>query len=193
VCALVAFVVYPGPSREYWLHLVFDAKRPGSPAYYGNQSLLSLLERLHVVWLWLPLGLLLGGVGLWRAARAHRAGAEVTAVALVGLTALVISPISWQHHGVWIVLAAGTLIAWATTLRRAAVAALGFSVFLFPLDFWGQRLYSMAWSPWITLPLRDAYALAFIGMLLLLPIPSPPAAVVPEGAAPPGPRSMAWR
>jgi alpha-1,2-mannosyltransferase len=192
VCAFLAFVVYPGPSREYWLHLVFDAKRPGSPAYYGNQSLLSALERLHVVWLWIPLGLLLGGLGLWRAARAHRAGAEVPAVALVGLTALVVSPISWQHHGVWIVLAAGALIAWATTLRRAAVAALGFSVFLFPLDFWGQRLYSMAWSPWITFPLRDAYALAFIGMLLLLPIPSAPAAES-EDAAPPGQRSMAWR
>jgi alpha-1,2-mannosyltransferase len=193
VCALVAFVVYPGPSREYWLHLVFDAKRPGSPAYYGNQSLLSLLERLHVVWLWLPLGLALGGVGLWRAARAHRAGAEVTAVALVGLTALVVSPISWQHHGVWIVLAAGALIVWATTLRRAAVAALGFGLFLFPLDFWGQRLYSMAWSPWITLPLRDAYALAFIGMLLLLPIPSPaPSMAAPEDAAPRG-ASLTWR
>ena len=80
------FIVYPGPSREYWLHLVFDAKRPGSPAYYGNQSLLAALERLHVGWLWIPLGLALGCVGLWRAARAHRAGAEVTAVALVGLT-----------------------------------------------------------------------------------------------------------
>jgi alpha-1,2-mannosyltransferase len=172
---------------------VFDAKRPGSPAYYGNQSLLSALERMHVVWLWLPLGLALGGVGLWRAARAHRAGAEVTAVALVGLTALVVSPISWQHHGVWIVLAAGALIVWATTLRRAAVAALGFGLFLFPLDFWGQRLYSMAWSPWITLPLRDAYALAFIGMLLLLPIPSPaPSMAAPEDAAPRG-ASLTWR
>ena len=181
VCAALAFVVYPGPSREYWLHLVFDAKRPGSPAYYGNQSLLSALERLHVGWLWIPLGLALGCVGLWRAARAHRAGAEVTAVALVGLTALVVSPISWQHHGVWIVLAAGALITWATTPKRAAVAALGFGVFLFPLDFWGQRLYSMGWSPWITLPLRNAYAFAFIGMMLLLPI------------APRRIRSIAWR
>jgi alpha-1,2-mannosyltransferase len=194
LCALAAFVVYPGPSREYWLHLVFDAKRPGSPAYYGNQSLLSVLERLHVVWLWVPLGLAIGCVGLWRAARAHSAGAEVTAVALVGLTALVVSPISWQHHGVWIVLAAGALITWATTLKRAAVAALGFGVFLFPLDLWGQRLYSMGWSPWITLPLRDTYALAFIGMLLLLPIPSPsPSMAAPNTAASRGPRSMTWR
>src|SRR2546426_4160479 len=74
VCAALAFLVAPGPSREFWLHLVFDARRPGSPAYYGNQSLLGALERLHVVWLWIPLGLVLGCVGLWRATRAHCAG-----------------------------------------------------------------------------------------------------------------------
>jgi alpha-1,2-mannosyltransferase len=170
-CAALAFVIYPGPSREYWLHLVFDTKRPGSPAYYGNQSLLAVLERVHVTWLWIPLGAVVGSMGLWRAARAHRAGAEVTAVALVGLTAVVVSPISWQHHAVWIVLAAGALIAWATTLKRAAVAVAGFGLFFVPLDFWGQRLYSMGWTPWITMGLRSAYAVAFIGLLLLLPLP----------------------
>src|SRR5947207_195353 len=189
-CAALAFVVAPRPSREFWLHLVFDAKRPGSPAYYGNQSLLGALERLHLAWLWVPLGLALGCVGLWRATRAHRAGAEVTAVALVGLTAVVVSPISWQHHAVWIVPAAAALIAWATTPKRAAVAILAVAVFLFPLDFWGQRLSSLGGSPLIAEVLRNSYALAFIALLLLLPLPSPspPSSPPspPKDAAPPG-------
>jgi alpha-1,2-mannosyltransferase len=185
-CAALAFAIAPGPSREFWLHLVFDANRPGSPAYYGNQSLLGALERLHAVWLWVPLGLVLGCVGLWRATRAHRAGAEVTAVALVGLTALVVSPISWQHHAVWIVAAAAALIAWATTPKRAAIAFLALAVFLFPLDYWGQRIYSLGGSPWITEVLRNAFAFAFIALLLLLPLPSSP-----RDPAPVGPRPLA--
>ncbi|HMC04794.1 MAG TPA: glycosyltransferase 87 family protein [Actinomycetota bacterium] len=196
-CAALAFVVAPGPSREFWLHLVFDDRRPGSPAYYGNQSLLGALERLHLAWLWVPLGLALGCVGLWRATRAHRAGAEVTAVALVGLTAVVVSPISWQHHAVWIVPAAAALIAWATTPKRAAVAILAVAVFLFPLDFWGQRLSSLGGSPLIAEVLRNSYALAFIALLLLLPLPSPspPSSPPspPKDAAPPGRRRLAWR
>ncbi|TMK52141.1 MAG: DUF2029 domain-containing protein [Actinobacteria bacterium] len=189
-CAALAFVVAPGPSREFWLHLVFDDKRPGSPAYYGNQSLLGALERMHVVWLWVPLGLALGCVGLWRATRAHHAGAEVTAVALVGLTALVVSPISWQHHAVWIVPAAAALVAWATTPKRAAIAILAVAVFLFPLDYWGQRLSSLGGSPWITEVLRNAFALAFIALLLLLPLPSLSSSLSRD-AAPGGPRRVA--
>ena len=188
VTAARAFVVAPGPSREFWLHLVFDDKRPGSPAYYGNQSLLGALERMHAVWLWVPLGIALGCIGLWRATRAHRAGTEITAVALVGLTALVVSPISWQHHAVWIVPAAAALIAWATTPKRAGIGILAVAVFLFPLDFWGQRLFSLGGSPWITEVLRNAYALAFIALLLLLPLPSPS-----RDSAPTGQRRMAWR
>ena len=191
-CGALAFVVAPGPSREFWLHLMFDANRPGSPAYYGNQSLLGALERLHALWLWVPLGLVLGGVGLWRATRAHRAGAEVTAVALVGLTALVVSPISWQHHAVWIVPAAAALIVWATTLKRAAIALLTVAIFLFPLDYWGERLSSLGGSPWVADVLRNTYALTFIVLLLLLPLSSLSSSPS-QDPAPMGPRRMAWR
>jgi alpha-1,2-mannosyltransferase len=186
-CAALAFVVAPGPSRAFWLHLVFDANRPGSPTYFSNQSLRGALERMHAVWLWVPLALVLGCAGLWRATRAHRAGAEVTAVALVGLTALVVSPISWQHHAVWIVPAAAALVVWATTLKRAAVAILAVGVFLLPLDYWGQRLYSLGGSPWITEVLRNAFAFTFIALLLLLPLPSSS-----QESARVGPLPRAW-
>lgn len=169
-CGLLAFIVYPGPSRQYWLHLVFDTERPGSPAYYANQSLFGILDRLNATGLWVPLAALVGCLGLWRAVRAHRAGSEVTAVALVGLTAIAVSPISWQHHGVWIVLAAGALIMWATTLRRAVLAIAGCSVFFLSVDYWGERLASLRWSPWITMGMRNAYAIAFIALLALLPL-----------------------
>jgi alpha-1,2-mannosyltransferase len=180
-------VVYPTPSREYWLHLVFDTRRPGSPAFYGNQSLFAVLHRLNITWIWLPLAVILGMAGLLRARRAHEAGSEIAAVALVGLTAVVVSPISWQHHGVWIVLAAAVLIAWATTVPRVLIAAGAIGVFLLPLDYWGQRLFTLgATTPWFTMLLRNAYAIAFIGLLLLLPLPRREGQSVRE-------REMAWR
>src|SRR5437870_3339831 len=93
---------------------------------YGQINLVLVAACLLV-----PLGVALGCIGLWRATRAHRAGTEITAVALVGLTALVVSPISWQHHAVWIVPAAAALIAWATTPKRAGIGILAVAVFLF--------------------------------------------------------------
>ncbi len=45
--------------------------------------------------LWLSFALLMLAVGLSRAARSHDDGDELTAFTLVGLTANVISPISW--------------------------------------------------------------------------------------------------
>jgi alpha-1,2-mannosyltransferase len=190
VCAALAFVILPGPSREYWLHLVFDASRPGNPSYYGNQSLLGALERLHVGWLWVPLGLALGCVGLWRAARAHGAIAAV----LVGLTTLVVSPISWQHHAVWIVPAAAALIVWATTPRRVAAAIAAIAVFLLPLDFWGQQLAGLGGDAgWVGAVLDNAFAIALVALLLLLPLPPPSPPSPPGGAGPMGLRRMAWR
>lgn len=171
-CALVGAVVYPGASREFWLHLVFETRRPGSPSYYGGQSLLALLGRLHLTVVWLPLALAIAALGLWRAAMAHEAGSEVAAVALVGLTAVVVSPVSWQHHGVWIVLAAGVLAGWATTLPKALAAAAAVGVFLLPLDYWGQRLLTAgAPDAWFTMLLRNAFALAFIALVVALPVP----------------------
>ena len=49
-------------------------------------------------------------VGLRRAKEAHQASAELTAATLVGLTGVLISPVSWIHHGVWIVPASGLLL-----------------------------------------------------------------------------------
>ncbi|GAB3949994.1 hypothetical protein GCM10027614_49670 [Micromonospora vulcania] len=47
--------------------------------------------------------MLLLALGLSRAASSRADGDELTAFTLVGLTANVISPISWTHHLVWVI------------------------------------------------------------------------------------------
>jgi alpha-1,2-mannosyltransferase len=51
--------------------------------------------------LWLALLAVIGGYGLWRAARAARAGDELAGLTLTGLVGSLASPISWTHHVYW--------------------------------------------------------------------------------------------
>ncbi|MEA2566588.1 MAG: alpha,2-mannosyltransferase [Actinomycetota bacterium] len=171
VCELLAAAILPGPSRRYWFHLVFSPSRTGDPGYYTNQSIFGTLARLHLAqWLWVPLALGVGALGMWRAARAHREGQEIAAVALVGLTGVLVSPISWQHHAVWIVLVVGVLAAWATTARRAAATVAVLGVFLVPLPWLGSRLVADGAAPLLGGLLENSYVLAFLALLVVLPL-----------------------
>ncbi|MEA2504735.1 MAG: alpha,2-mannosyltransferase [Actinomycetota bacterium] len=174
VCELLAAAILPGPSRRYWFHLVFSPSRTGDPGYYTNQSIFGTLARLHLaqwLWvLWIPAALGVGALGMWRAARAHREGQEIAAVALVGLTGVLVSPISWQHHAVWIVLVVGVLAAWATTARRAAATVAVLGIFLVPLPWLGSRLVADGAAPLLGGLLENSYVLAFLALLVVLPL-----------------------
>ena len=117
---------------------------------------------------------------MWRAVRAHQEGQEIAAVALVGLTGLLVSPISWQHHAVWIVLVVGVLAAWATTPRRAIAAVAVLGLFLLPLPWFGNWLVAEGAAPMLGRLLENSYVLAFLVLLVTLPgatVPAPPVAV----------------
>ena len=53
---------------------------------------------------WFAAAVLIGGGGLLLAAWASRRGEELLGIATCALTALLVSPISWSHHWVWVVL-----------------------------------------------------------------------------------------
>ena len=61
-------------------------------------------------------------VGLLRARAAHRSGSLVAAATLVGLTSVLISPIAWVHHAVWVVPAIGVIVSDGRSGRRIAAA-----------------------------------------------------------------------
>ena len=177
---LAVAVLRPGLSRSFWTSVVFDTSRVGNPADVVNQSVRGLLLRIDApsVALWLVCGAVLAGVGLQRARRAHRNGDELAAVTLVGLTGLALSPISWIHHGVWIVPAIGVVLGSGESRARVRAAIALAVVFVLRLPDWTVDL---SLTGPFALVFGNADVLAYFALILLLPVGRP----VPRDEDPP--------
>ena len=112
---LLAFAVVPGTSWRFWTETLWQTERVGRLDKTSNQSLLGGLARLtdpadppRLVWALLAVAVL--ALVLRRAVRAARAGDDLAGVALTGLAACLVSPISWSHHFVWLVPALVVLV-----------------------------------------------------------------------------------
>ncbi|MGW1714935.1 glycosyltransferase 87 family protein [Streptomyces sp. NPDC002156] len=103
----LAVWIAPDASRFYWSEALWDTQRIGRLAYVSNQSLQGVLARLAVPGepsraVWLVVVLVVLAVWAWRARRAVVVGDWWAAFALTGLTACLVSPITWVHHLVWL-------------------------------------------------------------------------------------------
>ena len=153
----LGLLLAPAETMRYFGDLLWQTDRVGAAEAVANQSLAGLLARTVTApddW-WLPLCLLVLAVGLRRAWLAHRAGDEVAALTLVGLTGNLISPMSWTHHLVFLPVAI-YLLAREKTLTAAALVAYGLSV-LSPIWFAEGALA------------RDTFTLMLIGLVAALP------------------------
>ncbi len=106
---LLGFAVLPADSRVYWFNGVFaQGSRTGLVGWGGNQSLRAIITRLAGSGAagerpWLAAAALTLVIGLLTAALLDRAGYPVVGILTCALTGLLASPISWDHHWVWIV------------------------------------------------------------------------------------------
>jgi alpha-1,2-mannosyltransferase len=105
----VTFIFLPSESRTFWFHQLFDPGRAGGVGSRRNQSWYGLVHRwpftdhwAALSWSVLALVTLGGAIVLVR--RLVRRGRIIDAVVALGMCAELISPISWSHHWVWIVL-----------------------------------------------------------------------------------------
>ncbi|WP_354670120.1 glycosyltransferase 87 family protein [Streptomyces sp. S.PNR 29] len=101
--ALAAWVA-PDASRFYWTEAMWDTTRVGRLDYVSNQSLQGVLARLGETdrAVWATVVLLVLCVWARRTRRALAAGDWTAAFALTGLTACLVSPVTWVHHLVWL-------------------------------------------------------------------------------------------
>jgi alpha-1,2-mannosyltransferase len=112
---LLAAAVAPSDSWRYWTGVVWEANQVGHLDRIPNQAIWGTLLRLADPHqpsrlIWLALVAVVAAYGLWRAARAARAGDEVAGMTLAGLVGLLASPVSWQHHLYWFVPAIVVLV-----------------------------------------------------------------------------------
>ena len=108
VTVLAGFTVLPHASRQWWLHGYFlQASRTGFIGEMLNQSERGLITRLvgsvaSAEPLWLAIAIVTGILGLAAAMVLDRAGNTFAGLMVCALTALLVSPISWDHHWVWV-------------------------------------------------------------------------------------------
>jgi alpha-1,2-mannosyltransferase len=173
---LVVAVIRPDLSREFWTDVVFRTDRIGDPGFVSNQSIYGALVRAD--WasgpLWATLAAAALAIGLLRARDAHRRGNELAAATLIGLASLLISPISWIDHAVWIVPATGIVLGDGRNARQRAAWALVVVLFLLRLPDWVAS-QQIAVGPVLEPVFRNAYLWAYAALLFFLPVRPPDA------------------
>nr|WP_274707965.1 glycosyltransferase 87 family protein [Arthrobacter sp. H16F315] len=150
---LIGWLVRPAESLQFWLEILPDTSRIGGAGYVDNLSLKGALLHFGVPAStvsipWLTLSLLVVALAARVVKTASDQGARVIAISTTALTMLLISPVSWSHHWVWV---AVVLPAFAWTLRetparyrglrRLMGAVLGLSALVF---FWSPKTIGVA-------------------------------------------------
>jgi Glycosyltransferase family 87 len=138
VCTLIGFAVDPSASRLYWTRLFYDTTRV-SATYISNQSAYGAAARIlggvdHVGAWFYVVPLVLGVAGLALATILARRDDWLGAATMTGITGLLVSPISWTHHWVWIMPALVWL--WRGGLPDRVAAACGYLLFALAPMWW---------------------------------------------------------
>ncbi len=170
---LVGAAVAPRDAGAYWTEILWDPGRVGGVEYAGNQSVLGLLSRIlgheAPTPLWLCVagatGLLALASGrlLWRSSSP---AARPLAVCVASLGMLLASPISWDHHWVWLVPMVIGL--WWSALPRARVVAVVVAVVAASRAIWWSPFRDGREYDWSLVEslVGNAYVLTAIGLLL---------------------------
>ncbi len=195
--AALAWVLMPTESREYWGQSLRDTRRVGDVAYVADQSIHGVLERLlgpgatgAVTALWVVLAMGTGAFGLLVARRAFQRWGEPAGMFLAALTSLLVAPISWTHHYVWIAVLLAYLVERRGDFRRRLLLGGGLCVLVFFLQppWWLPYGHDVEYD---YSPLQQVVAASYViaGVVILLgarswlarDVPEPPTAAV--GAA----------
>ena len=172
---LAGFAVQGPDSVKWWFGgLFFQGGRTGFTGWEGNQSLRGLIARLTgsidgSTRVWIVAAVIVGIIGIVSAAVLDRRGHQLAGLLAAALTGLLLSPISWDHHWVWIAPAAAVaghyaVRAWRWSRARAAAwGALAVAIAAlygaWPGSLWGEPTdlgafsLGLLWQPPQTDPL----------------------------------------
>jgi alpha-1,2-mannosyltransferase len=171
---LLAAALIPHDSYRYWTSTVFEGQRLGLNTVVSNQAIRGMLLRFAFPsplgsLLWLALAVPVAVIGLRRAQRAYADGEHVLSIGLVGLTAALVSPVSWIHHFVWVLpVIAGLLMAGRD--RRRVLWAVALAVaYTTKVVYWGQEFVTGNGSYVIGRVLQETYLVLTLFVVTALP------------------------
>lgn len=183
----VGFALVPSGSTAFWFGSAMSMNRPGIPQSPLNQALRGVFARMFgtdepLNPVWLGVAVVVGLAGLAAAVALHRKGFPVRGVVVAGLTALLVSPVSWIPHWVWAVpllILLGAL-AWRYRslwwLALAVVTALAFGLrlvfWLLPVDAFyvistPANLQMIGWHQLVA----AGYAILTVPVIAILALP----------------------
>lgn len=176
LCTGLSALVWPHDSWRYWTKEVVSSTRTqGLIGKGGNQSLLGMAAHTTRVGpglrgAWLVAAVAVGALGLWQAVRRERVGDHLAAVVLCGLVTVVVSPLSWTHHQLWLVLLAAVALSPNVALQVAWCALVLLVTHPGGLPF--QVLGHRGVADWLERNQRGVLALVAVTLLpSLLPRP----------------------
>jgi alpha-1,2-mannosyltransferase len=171
LCSLAAVTITPHSSRLYWSTEIFDPGRAGNLLLMSDQNLHSALQRmigappspalLDVLTLLFAVG------GLAVATWAYRKSSRMLGILLCATTGLIISPVSWSHHYVWIV----PLLAWLVLGPDRPGGgwrwALGVAALFWAAPIWWVPNHQRGYGGPLVLLAGNSFFLAAVAFLLL--------------------------
>jgi alpha-1,2-mannosyltransferase len=171
---LGAFLLVPADSVTYWTSAIFDSGRLGSNAGTSNQSLRGLLLRFFLPGtasgaLWLVIALLVAVPGFIVARRLALDSCEMAGIAVTLLLGVLLSPVSWIHHFLVVVVAIGAVVGDGRRLGRVLVAAGTAVFFMLTIPWWGQSLVGSRGVPLVVgRVVEGGFGAAALALLVIL-------------------------
>ncbi|WFE37839.1 glycosyltransferase 87 family protein [Micromonospora sp. WMMD998] len=124
----LGFVLLPADAARYWGGLVLHSSRAGGVWDTPNQSLSGALARgvssTQFAHWWLVVLAIVAVLGLAVARYAHQHGSDFLGFSAAAVTGLLVSPVSWEHHWVYVIPLLVWLAVRAYRDRSAGLAAL---------------------------------------------------------------------
>jgi alpha-1,2-mannosyltransferase len=185
---LLAFALLPRDSVDFWFGALLEGDRVGSNYVTSNQALRGFLLRMYwpdmvTAWVWLASAALLAWVGFryarglsllgasGRLSPADSWSAEQAGIAVTGLVAVIIGPVSWIHHLAWIVPVIGALAGDGRNARRCLAATGVWVFYALTIPWWGTAHIQgtkPVWEQAVGRIMQSSYGLGAIVLLFIL-------------------------
>ena len=171
---LGAWLLLPRDSVTYWTSVIFQSGRLGSNSDTSNQSLRGILLRLFLPAqapgaLWAAAAVVVAVAGFALVRRLVRESREMEAIAVTGLLGVLISPVSWIHHFVVVVLVIGAILADGRSPRRVAIAVGTTAFFALYIPWWGRSMLGLPAVPVLAARVvQDAFGIAAVALIVII-------------------------